>query len=65
MTEQPAPPEPTEQERRERAYDDGYASALRGEEAAPGCTVTPEGRSFLRGYIDGAQARRAATAPGA
>jgi hypothetical protein len=41
-----------------RAYDDGRAGALRGEEAAPGCTVTPEGKAFLAGYVAGARARR-------
>jgi ribosome modulation factor len=40
-----------------RAYDDGYAAAVRGEEAAPGCTTSAEGRAFLRGYIAGASAR--------
>ena len=37
-----------------RAYEAGYAAALRGEEAAPGCTVTAEGREWLRGYVAGA-----------
>jgi hypothetical protein len=46
------------QERLRRAYDDGRAAALRGEEAAPGCTVTPEGKAFLAGYVAGARARR-------
>jgi hypothetical protein len=50
------PPDP--RERMRRAYDDGRAAALRGEEAAPGCTTTPEGRAFLAGYVAGAQARR-------
>lgn len=40
-----------------RAYDDGFAAAARGEEAAPGCTTSAEGRAFLRGYIAGASAR--------
>jgi hypothetical protein len=40
-----------------RAYDEGRAAALRGEEAAPGCTTTPERRAFLRGYVDGAAER--------
>jgi hypothetical protein len=44
--------------RARRAYDDGRAAALRGEEAAPGCTTTPEGKAFLAGYVAGAQARR-------
>jgi hypothetical protein len=52
------PPE-TGAERLDRAYADGRAAALRGEEAAPGCTTTPEGRAFLRGYVEGAKARRA------
>jgi hypothetical protein len=45
------------EERVRRAYDDGYAAAERGEEAAPGCTTSAEGRAFLRGYIAGARAR--------
>jgi hypothetical protein len=60
------PPPSTAAERAERdaearirrAYDDGRAAALRGEEAAPGCTTTPEGRAFLAGYVAGAQSRR-------
>jgi hypothetical protein len=44
-------------ERVRRAYDDGYAAAERGDEAAPGCTTSAEGRAFLRGYIAGARAR--------
>lgn len=44
-------------QRLQAAYDEGLAAALRGEEAAPGCTTTPEGRAFLRGYVDGAKAR--------
>jgi hypothetical protein len=44
-------------ERLDRAHADGRAAALRGEEAAPGCTTTPEGRAFLRGYVEGARAR--------
>jgi hypothetical protein len=35
----------------ERAFEEGAAAARRGEEAAPGCTTTPEGRAWLRGYI--------------
>jgi hypothetical protein len=46
-------------ERLRRAYDDGYAAAARGEEAAPGCTTSAEGRAFLRGYIEGARSRAA------
>ena len=46
-------------ERLRRAYDDGYAAAGRGDEAAPGCTTSAEGRAFLRGYIEGARARAA------
>lgn len=38
-------------------YDKGFAAAQAGEEAAPGCPVSPRGRAFMRGYIDGAQAR--------
>ena len=41
----------------ERAYRAGFDAARRGEEAAPGCTTTPEGRAFLRGYVDGAVER--------
>jgi ribosome modulation factor len=44
-------------ERMRRAYDDGYAAAATGEEAAPGCTTSAEGRAFLRGYVAGASAR--------
>ncbi|MEA2381586.1 MAG: hypothetical protein QOH72_1557 [Solirubrobacteraceae bacterium] len=40
-------------DRLRRAYDDGFAAATRGEEAAPGCTTNAEGRAFLRGYIAG------------
>jgi hypothetical protein len=40
-------------ERLQRAYEAGFAAAVRGEEAAPGCTATPEGHAFLRGYVDG------------
>jgi hypothetical protein len=47
-------------ERLRRAYDDGFAAATRGEEAAPGCTTTAEGRAFLRGYIAGRKAHGAA-----
>ncbi|MEA2269793.1 MAG: hypothetical protein QOC64_2403 [Solirubrobacteraceae bacterium] len=43
-------------ERIRRAYEAGMAAAARGDEAAPGCTTTPEGRAFLRGYVDGAGA---------
>ncbi len=41
-----------------RAYEEGRAAARRGEEADPGCTITPEGKEFLRGYVDGAAERR-------
>src|SRR4051795_1659801 len=47
-------------DRLRRAFDDGYAAAARGEEAAPGCTTTAEGRAFLSGYVEGAKARGAA-----
>jgi ribosome modulation factor len=50
---------PSPEDRVRRAYDDGYAAAARGEEAAPGCTTSAEGRAFLRGYIAGASARAA------
>jgi hypothetical protein len=40
-------------ERLKRAYDAGFAAAVRGEEAAPGCTANAEGHAFLRGYVDG------------
>jgi hypothetical protein len=46
-----------EDDRLERAHADGVAAARRGEEAAPGCTVTPEGRAWLRGYVEGAKMR--------
>ena len=42
----------------ERAFAEGYSAAERGEEAGPGCTVTAEGRAWLRGYVAGAGARR-------
>ena len=45
-------------ERLRKAFEDGVAAALRGEEAAPGCTTTPAGHAFLDGYIEGR--RRAA-----
>jgi ribosome modulation factor len=47
-------------DRLRRAFEDGYAAAARGEEAAPGCTTTAEGRAFLSGYVEGAKARGAA-----
>ena len=47
-------------ERIRKAYRDGFEAAARGEEAAPGCTTSAEGRAFLRGYIEAAQARAAA-----
>jgi len=47
-------------ERIRKAYRDGFAAAARGEEAAPGCTTSAEGRAFLRGYIEAAQARATA-----
>jgi hypothetical protein len=52
------PGERDAEERIRRAYDDGRAAALRGDEAAPGCTTTPEGKAFLAGYFAGAQSRR-------
>jgi hypothetical protein len=45
------------EERLRHAYDEGYAAAGRGEEAAPGCTTSAEGRAFLDGYIAGARTR--------
>ena len=53
---------PAADDRLRRAFDDGYAAAARGEEAAPGCTTTAEGRAFLSGYVEGAKARGAAAA---
>ena len=53
--------EPSPEERLRKAYADGLAAAERGEEAAPGCTATPEGRAFLDGYIEG---RRRVSSPG-
>jgi hypothetical protein len=52
-----AAPAPRSEERLERAYADGRAAAERDDEAAPGCTTTPEGRAYLRGFVDGRQAR--------
>src|SRR4051812_10722738 len=46
-----------------RAYADGFAAAARGEEAAPGCTTSAEGRAFLSGYVAGAQARAGDAGP--
>jgi hypothetical protein len=48
--------EPDDDRLRE-AYEAGRAAAAAGEEAAPGCTTTPEGRAWLRGYVDGAGQR--------
>ena len=58
-----ATPEATE-ERLRRAFETGYAAAARGEEAAPGCTTSAEGRAFLSGYVEGAKARGVAAAGG-
>jgi ribosome modulation factor len=52
----------TSDDRLRRAFEGGYAAAARGEEAAPGCTTTAEGRAFLSGYVEGAQARGAGAA---
>jgi ribosome modulation factor len=57
MERSTANPAPAIDDRLRRAYDDGYAAAARGEEAAPGCTTSAEGRAFLRGYIAGASGR--------
>jgi hypothetical protein len=57
MDGDPAAAAASPDERLRRAYDDGYAAAASGEEAAPGCTTSAEGRAFLRGYIAGASAR--------
>jgi hypothetical protein len=59
---------PSVEERLRRAYQDGFAAAARGDEAAPGCTTSAEGRAFLRGYITGAERRAegsSAEGPGA
>jgi hypothetical protein len=53
---------PAPDDRLRRAYAEGFAAAADGEEAAPGCTTTAEGRAFLRGYVEGAKARGAAAA---
>jgi hypothetical protein len=34
------------------AYQQGFAAAERGEEAAPGCTANALGRAWLEGYLD-------------
>ena len=47
------------------AYAEGYAAALEGSEAAPGCTAGPLGQEWLRGYVAGAAARRLRVAPAA
>jgi hypothetical protein len=44
-------------ERLERAYAEGRAAAARDDEAAPGCTTTPEGRAYLRGFVEGRRSR--------
>jgi hypothetical protein len=36
----------------ERAYEEGFAAARRGEEAMPGCTANALGRAWLEGYLD-------------
>jgi hypothetical protein len=58
MSDEPSPAATGDEPLRD-AYEAGVAAAVRGDEAAPGCTVTPEGRAFLRGYVDGARARAA------
>jgi hypothetical protein len=60
VTLEPPTAPPGADERIGRAYEDGLAAAARGDEAAPGCTTSAEGRAFLRGYIEGAQARASA-----
>jgi ribosome modulation factor len=60
MAEDPTPR--ASDDRLRRAFEHGYAAAARGEEAAPGCTTTGEGRAFLSGYVEGAKARGAAAA---
>ena len=49
--------EPRDPDPLREAHAEGRAAALRGEEAAPGCTVTAEGRAWLRGYVEGAAER--------
>jgi hypothetical protein len=44
---------PDDDESLREAYEEGFAAAQRGDEAAPGCTANERGRAFLRGYIDG------------
>lgn len=39
-------------------YEQGFAAAQAGDEANPGCPVSPAGRAFMRGYIDGAAAKK-------
>jgi hypothetical protein len=41
-----------------RACADGCAAAMGGEEAAPGCTTTPEARALPARFVAGANARR-------
>ena len=48
---------PSDEPRMQSAFAEGRAAALRGEEAAPGCTATEEGRAWLRGYVEGARER--------
>jgi hypothetical protein len=53
------PDDPAADDLRE-AYEEGFAAAQRGEEAAPGCTANERGHAFLRGYVDGRAALREA-----
>lgn len=39
------------------AYQAGRDSYNAGDEAAPGCPISPVGRAYMRGYIDAAQGR--------
>lgn len=36
---------------KELAYRAGYDAGLAGEEARPGCPVSPTGKAWMRGYI--------------
>jgi hypothetical protein len=55
--------EPSSADALQQAYEDGFAAAERGEEAAPGCTTTAAGRAWLRGYVEGAKARAGSPDP--
>jgi hypothetical protein len=40
---------------KELAFRAGREAALRGDEARPGCPISPKGKAYMRGYIAGAK----------